>query len=336
MQRSCPECGHPQPADSEFCASCEAYLGWSGDEDQGVVEEPTREVAQTTRIATVPATAAGSSAADPAPRGVQHCLRCGAENAPELRFCRRCGQLLSATPAAGRGTSAEPPPWWRRWLPGGGTSREARSAYRSSLPLRYRVVRVLGLALLVLAAVGAWTAWQHDPVQWVRQQWYALRGTLVEVSVDEARASTQPPDVDAASASLAVDERPGDAWSTAWPADTPDVELAAEACADVPRGTATLVLPLQQVSTVRGLDAATQITLSGGDRMPRVVQLQVGDACRQVELDESGEQQRVTFDDPLEGDLVRVSVLAAYPPAAAQARPQRVFLGEVRLLQRPD
>ncbi|MGW1769887.1 NADase-type glycan-binding domain-containing protein [Streptomyces sp. NPDC002073] len=86
-----------------------------------------------------------------APRpGELICGQCGTGNAPDRRFCRRCGSSLAESPIAPR------PPWWRRLFGRGRTPKPQPVAGERPTRRQWRRPRFVLplLLLLVLAAAG--------------------------------------------------------------------------------------------------------------------------------------------------------------------------------------
>ena len=112
----------------------------------------------------------------------------------QVRLLRRLSRRRAAccpAPAAAAKT-----PWWRRWLPHRSEPPigSARKAFRKSLPLWIRLRRWL-VVLAVLVLVGAFLHFVgRDPIAWVKQQIYALRGTVV--AAKNITASSDPKTAD--------------------------------------------------------------------------------------------------------------------------------------------
>jgi zinc-ribbon domain len=362
----CPECGQPADRDAEFCPSCGAYLDWSAIEGRrevravGVVPVPDPATAPTVRqrasasseqadgpvrTATAPtpviptARTAGDTAParPPAPGG---CPRCGTDNPPERRFCRKCA-LEFSPPAASGGwadrASQRRVPWWRRLFGGHRTTDERRAlrAYRRSLPTRYRVFRAVA-GLLVIALVGAavWAV-NADPIGWARARWDDVQDTLVPVrdvqaTLDPAAAQAR---TDFAPGS-AVDGNPATAWATSWTAGGPPAS-----CNGEQRTAERLVLTFPGgIADVREL--RIEAGLAEGDERrlqqnrPKVLELRSSDGtCQPVALTDRAAVQTVRLPEPVSTDVLLVDVVDVYP--AQPGTTDLVAISEIVLLQRP-
>ena len=259
-------------------------------------------------------------------------------------------------------------PWWRRWFrPGDNTRRAARSAYRHSLPLRYRLIRWVLAVLGIGAIVGALTLIGQNPVGWVTNRIQDLQGSLVQVS--GLRAYTEP-DVAATSGNVnpnagpsgganpsaptpvpvaapdtaenALDNLSDTAWTTAWSADY-QTNPADAACVS-PAGTSPagaagslLVVPSGAV-TVREIAIAAGLSKDDARRMqqwrPRSVQLAFSDGtCQQLTLTDTDGLQQLEI-EPVDTTQIRLSVVDAYPPVPDQPM-DLVAITDIRLFERP-
>ncbi|TFV77493.1 hypothetical protein E4P39_05815 [Blastococcus sp. CT_GayMR19] len=273
------------------------------------------------------------AAVEPSPSG---CRRCGTANPPELRFCRKCG-LEFSPPRQATAWDARPRPrvpWWRRIFGGHRTpsERAALRAYRRSLPMRYRLIRI-GVALLVLLLlVGAVIAGNRDPIGWAKARWYDFKGTVVPV---RDITPTLDPAVDANPdfpPSFAVDGNEASAWATTWTgAGEP------EGCG-APNTAAGLLLTFEQPVDLRRLVVRAGLPTDDVNRLaqhrPRVLELRFSDGeCVPLTLTDTGEQQVVEL-APVSTTSVRIDVVDVYLSDADGAT--FVALSEVELLQRPQ
>jgi hypothetical protein len=366
----CLECGEPVDRDVEFCTNCGAYLEWnateSGEEAAPVAvvrmgERPPPRASEAmtvpsprTASASDPATAAqpapaaagGRGESDPRRRRTAEvprvdapvagwCSRCGTDNPPELRFCRRCAlefQPATATAWQGRpggGTL----PWWRRLLGRGRTpgERAALRTYRRSLPTRYRVYR--GLAALLAAVLVGLATWavQGNPLRWAETRWDDLRDTVEPVALTGAALDpeTAQPRTDFEPAN-AADGDASTAWATAWEAGEP-----ARACRGERHTAEALVLRFRSVADVRKLRVLAGLPADDPQRQvfnrPRLLEVRSSDGtCQAVPLDDQAEAQVVSLKTPVSTDLLRIDVLDVYAGTNDQ-----VALSEVVPLQRP-
>lgn len=343
---TCETCGEPNPPYSEFCIACGSYLGW---QDRRPAQQTPRPAdappdhtppSHTGPPPTVPAVAAGETRrvvtappAAPAREGETQCPACGRPNPADRRFCGKCGGAL----AVGTGTPPPPSPpaepGWRRFLPGNTSRSRARAAYRRSLPVRYRVTRVLAGVAVIAVGGGLLSLAGHNPAGWLREQWYAVRGTLEPVPEVTAKAD---PDrtVEGYLPGFAVDNTKDQAWATTWGGGG----AAGTTCGPIPRGgSAALILTLPRAVTLRGVEVTAGLPADDPQRVlqqrPRRLQLTFDDGtCQRVELaDEAGVQVRRLR--PVSTTTVRVEIAATAPPRSG-ADP-RVAIGEIRLLRRP-
>jgi RNA polymerase subunit RPABC4/transcription elongation factor Spt4 len=370
----CPECGEPVTRDTEFCPRCGAFIDWD-DADRNAVEQQKTEVppdgaAAGTHSDVVPETAPVPPPRDPAadrrtaaqrvgvgpaaaggdvpgvrPTEVQPtvaepaesgCRRCGTENPPELRFCRKCG-LEFATTRVPTPWDARPRPrlpWWRRLFGGSRTTSEraALRAYRRSLPTRYRLFRAAAALLAVLLVVGAVLAVRGDPIGWARARWYDVKDTVAPVrgvmaATDPADAVIQdfPPDG-------AIDRNPKTAWATTW------VGKGDSKGCGVPQTNAALLLTLDRAVDLRRVRVLGGLPAGDPDRLaqhrPKVIEMRFSDGrCVPLTLKDSGEMQTldVQLKEPVSTTIVRIDVVDIFATQGAK----NVAVSEVELLERP-
>lgn len=310
----------------------------------------------------------GSSSPPPAPAVAlppteAPCPRCGVVNDAALRFCRKCGLALKAPTLHDDGLGRpEPAPervaWWRRWFrPAPNTRRAARSAYRQSLPLRYRLLRWLFALLGVGALVGGLTLIGQNPVGWVTARINDLQGSLVQVQglqaySEPAAGNTGAPGTGSVTpttslpapdtASNVLDNLSDTAWATAWSAQS-QLDAAAAPCVSPSTPSAAgspgsiLIVPENSL-TVREISVAAGLSKDDSRRMlqwrPRVIQLAFSDGrCQQITLTDTDELQQHSI-EPVATTQIRLSVVDAYPPATDQPTDE-VAISEIRLFQRP-
>ena len=245
--------------------------------------------------------------------------------------------------------------WWRRWFrPAPNTRRAARSAYRQSLPLRYRLLRWVFALLGIGALVGGLTLIGQNPVGWVTARINDLQGSLVQVQglqaysepaagapgTGSATPTTALPTPD--TAPNVLDNLSDTAWATAWSASS-QLNPAAAPCLSPstpsPAGSpgSVLIVPAGSV-TVRELSVAAGLSKDDSRRMlqwrPKTVQLAFSDGtCQQVTLTDTDGLQQHSI-EPVATSQIRLSVVDAYPPATDQPTDE-VAISEIRLFQRP-
>jgi hypothetical protein len=297
-----------------------------------------------------PATRPASGVPDVAPGG-PICSQCGTANPPGRRFCRRCGESLAGSlpaEAGGAMVRAGRPSWWQRVVTrvrgrqadgdgdGFSASRSARSAYRHSLDVRYRVFRVMALiggAALIAGSLGFTGV---NPMSGARSLWDKVFPR--DKRIGELQGSADPEDkvnVKFAPGS-AVDGDPETAWAAVWllPRDAD----AAEACADKPNtggADAALVVTMPQKSKLSKL--SVQPGLPAGDSargrqfLPTKLELRFDDgSCDVVDLEDKAGFQDHRIKSPVT-QHVRIAVLDAKPPTEQLANENNVTLGELRI-----
>ena len=263
------------------------------------------------------------------------CPRCGTDNPPELRFCRKCG-LEFSPPRQATAWDAQPRPrvpWWRRIFGGHRTpaERAALRAYRHSLPMRYRLIRA-GVALVVallVVAVGL-AVRNGDPIGWAQARWYDFKGTVVPVR-DITPTLDPPATEDPAFAAInATDGNEATAWATTW------LGTGEPKGCGAPRTSAALLLTfkvpadLRQLRVRAGLPTADPARLS--QHRPRVLELRFSDGqCVTRTVLDSADPQLIALPEELSTTSVRVDVVDVYPVEGATL----VALSEIELRQRP-
>ena len=303
--------------------------------------------------------------AEVAPGGPD-CPQCGTANPPGRRFCRRCGADL---PAVAASTPDTPElvegrePWWRRLFrrrtrDGDTPTRSARAAYRRSLDLRYRLMRVVAVVAGVGVVAGGFGLVGLNPVSGARSLWD--RFFPRDERVGELQAATDPAGVVESefTPGNAVDGDAGTAWATTWllEPDAPAAESCAEdesttgpaaegadggddvspvASAPTGGGEAALVIALPEATELSKVSVQPGLAAGDPDRalhwQPTRLELRFDDGtCTEVDLaDEAGFQDR-RIDAP-ETSSVRVSVLDAAAPRAPEGASDLVAIGEVRV-----
>ena len=377
MHVVCGVCGQHNPPERQFCTACNSYLDADSvrvddspeeiEADEPTVESveshsdaPTRRDvspssdpavrqpgtpqqpdAPSERVAPSPARRTASDVATVA------CPRCQTTNRAGLRFCRKCGQILSGPVQ----TSEQPlpvvappvrPSWWDR-LTGSwssGASREARAAYRQGLPRRYRLFR-WGAAGLVVAVVAGLLLWRGTPFDWAKGVFYDLTNKTTAVdphSVTAAALPSRPQDPDHPPAN-AIDGEPTTFWATAWsPAIERAVTTSPPACGQVPAGSQSLVLHLPSAVPLRGITVIPGLTdpkVRGLHWTPKSLQvLEAPGRCKTLTLQNTGTSQTFGLDS-VTTDTVTVTVVDANPPPRGQVD-RTTALTEVTLLRRPS
>jgi hypothetical protein len=297
-----------------------------------------------------PATRPASRLPDVAPGG-PICAQCGTANPPGRRFCRRCGESVAGNlPVEPGGTlvRADRPSWWQRVVArvrrrddggdgdGFSATRSARSAYRHSLDLRYRVFRVMALiggAALIAGSLGFTGV---NPVSGARGLWDKVFPR--DKRIGELQGSADPEDkvnVKFAPGS-AVDGDPETAWAAVWllPKDADP----AEACADKPNtggADAALVITLPQKSRLSKLSVQPGLpagdTARAGQFQPTKLELRFDDgSCDVIDLEDKAGFQDRRIKSPVT-QHVRIAILDTKPPTQPLASRNDATIGELRL-----
>jgi hypothetical protein len=357
----CESCGAANPPGVEFCMFCGTYLEWSKSvvdtrtspavrPQEGAPTEPRPTAARPpgppgaadeepvvipslrTSAPVLEASPAVGAApprptfttAAPTPEA-STCPACGRRNDPGLHFCARCGQALGAEPAAAQtqGTA------WSRMMED--RDRQARRAYRRSLPPLYRWRRVVIGVLVPLLVLGGLVAVGRHPVRWVQDRWWDLRGATVAVS--GISATTSPANASAAGADPAsLVDGTEQAWSEPW---NPQTE--GDSCGGAP-GTGTVVLTFPP-TRVREVDVNAGLAASNAKRplefRPQAVGVRFDSGpCRRFTLVDSPDLQRLQVDSQVPVTSVSIGVDTTYPARSDGAR--ALSLTEVGLRSRPS
>ena len=332
----CEACGESNRPGTEFCAYCGSYLAWDPSAPDKSMVRPA-----TTGTAPAPATTPPVSTPPPAPitpatppppvvsqqpvapapapavaavttEAGSPCPACGRVNPPGRRFCARCGHQLASASVRAAPTSPAPVAargWWARRFDN--RDRAARRAYRRSLPGLYRWRRVLiGLGLVGGLVAGLAVA-GRNPVGFVVDRYYDVRGTTVAVPV--TGTAVEPPDATVAKSDpAALTDRTEAAWTMRW---EPTAEGAS--CGGAP-GTGVIVLSISP-TRVREISVQVGLLATNGRRplqaRPLVLGVLLdGGPCQRLELADAAEQQMLELDSKVPVSQVRIGVDAVAPP----------------------
>jgi hypothetical protein len=282
------------------------------------------------------------------PGGGPACRECGTVNPPGRRFCRRCGAQfpVEATPALGPGAPAPRPSWWQRLRArlrgekdGGATpTLSARKAYRASLDVRYRVMRVLAVVAGIGFLAGSFGLTGVNPIRGGHSLWNKvfprdklLSGLNAAAEPDLEAGEFPPP--------FAVDGDPDTAWAADWqqePGDDP-----ADACAGDPTtggADSSLVVTLPQASKLSMISVQGGLKAGDADRtkqwQPTRLELRFDDGhCEEMALDDKAGLQEHRLDSKPVTRQVRITIVDAAAPRDQAAPTNKVAIGEVRLFR---
>jgi hypothetical protein len=276
------------------------------------------------------------------------CHECGTVNPPGRRFCRRCGAqfAVEATPALGPGAPAPRPSWWQRLRARLRGEKEgeatptlsARKAYRATLDVRYRVMRVLALVAGVGLLAGSFGLTGVNPIRGTRGLWNKVFPRDKEIGELTARAE---PDLVAGQfpAEAAVDRDPTTVWAAVWQRD--EGEDPAPVCGDEPtNGGADSVLIVKLPEATKLSMIAVQGGFEEGDPdrstqwQPTRLEVRFDDeTCEEFALDDKAGLQKHRFDSQHVTREVRIAIVDAAAPRDQEAPTDNVAIGEVRLFR---
>lgn len=253
------------------------------------------------------------------------CPYCGTVNAATRRFCAHCGYSFVADSGTDPGVD------WSGWTAQAiaARDREARKAYRRSLPPLYRWRRVIIAVIVFALFVGLGALLRRDPVALAKDGWY--RVTKEYVTVAGVQAQTDPADASAGGSNpQSLVDGSVQEWTTAWAA------TGESPCSAAP-GTATVIFTfpatrVRQVLIVPGLDKSNpQRDLQP---QPKTIGLTLPDGtCTPVTLANSPEQAPIEIDSKTPITQLRLGIGSAYP-AGADAK-QLISLTEVIIRSYP-
>lgn len=336
----CENCGEANPPGTEFCRNCNTFLGWDAPATRPstsveatptvptspAVEQPT--VVQATSIAEqAPSKAAPVEAAwveqttvdqvvdsgsgQPA-RAEIACPNCGTVNPPARRFCAHCGYSFVAEYGTDPGVD------WSGWTPQAiaAHDREAKRAYRRSLPPLYRWRRVIIAVIAFALFVGLGALLRSNPVSLAKNAWYRLTDTYVTVAGVQVQTNPTTATAPGSNPQSLVDGSVQE-WTMSW------APTGESSCGAAP-GTATVIFTfpatrVRQVLIVPGLDKSNpQRELQP---QPKVIGLSFGDGpCTPVTLANDSKQQPIGLDSKVPVTQLRLGIASTYP-AGPDAKP---------------
>lgn len=323
----CESCGEANPPGTEFCRNCNAFLVW----DESAAPTRTSAAQRTTvqqPVVPVQSDPAPTAPTTPdAPTGSTepiayddaqpvyadlNCPSCGTVNAPGRRFCAHCGYSFVAE------YGTDPDVDWSGWSPQAiaARDREARKAYRRSLPPLYRWRRVIIGVVVFALFVGIGALLRRDPVALAKDTWNGLTKTYVDVGGVQARVEPAEASAPGSDPSALVDGTVQE-WTMTW-------QPTAESTCGAAAGTGTVVFTfpatrVRQVLIYPGLDEGNQQR----DLQPQPAQLGLtfpDGTCVPVNLGQGPGQKRVDLDSGVPITELRLGIGSAHP-AGADARP---------------
>jgi hypothetical protein len=343
----CTACGERNPAGSAFCLYCGVYLGWdeaaeerpaarqAAPEPTSVASQHPGQTSQAQRQAATPVSEPQYEDVSARPKpGEVPCPQCGVPNAATLRFCSKCGKALRPSAATSQApTAVVTQGWWQR-LRDPKDSR-ARRDYRRSLPPLYRWRRVIvgvgGIAavLVVLSVVG------KNPVGWVKDRLYDVRGSLV--TVDPVVFAGAPPQSVAKNYDvLALGSAPlDDAWATSW---VPTALTALDGCTGKAAAQGMVSVTFKDAVRVRRLDVRAGLPAANAKRplqfRPSVLLVMYEGRCSELQLKDSSDLQQLKLDTGVPVKQLLIAVGATYP-ARPDAAENLTALTSIAALSRP-
>jgi hypothetical protein len=257
------------------------------------------------------------------------CPACGRAAEPELRFCAKCGFALNAGGVA-RPVVVSSSRWWHRFS--NPEERQARRAYRHSLPPLYRWRRVMIGVLTPIALMALLAVVGKDPAGWAKDRWHDAKGDVVQVFDVKAAAVPRPSALRDNPAANLVDNNPKQAWATRW---VPTGNKA-PVCGGAPNvGQVQVTLPPTRIRQIRvraGVNDPSQQPLQF---LPATLHVTLSDkTCRVLSLKRTAQEQMIDFDSETEVTSVRIGVASAIQPPDPRAQ-RIVAISELSLWSRP-
>lgn len=272
----------------------------------------------------------------PIPAGQAPCPSCGNPNPTTRRFCGKCGQALRP----GTGTAGvyrrqqQKKSWWQRFRDP--VDRKARRDYRHSLPPLYRYRRVLVVLVALLAITGLLYALGRNPVGWVKDRYYAVRGTFVAVQTTGYQADPPASVVRGYSAAALGTPEPDDAWATLW---TPQGRTPTPGCDGRLAAPGKVRVNFAEPTRVRRLEIVAGLPATNQNRpfvyRPKRVYVMYEGGCSTIDLRDTADVQKVDVDTTTAVGAITIAIGDAYPARPDAPRPQ-VAMTTLTALARPS
>ena len=310
----CEACGEANPPGTEFCRNCNEFLAWdsatakrqpsAASGSATTSTSPTVPVQpaaqQTVPIPQQPATLqtpvdAGYDNQAYDDQGYQQtysdfaCPYCNATNPPTRRFCVHCGYSFYAEYGTDPGVD------WSGWTPQAmaARDREARKAYRRSLPPLYRWRRVIIAVVAFALFIGLGALISRNPVALASSGWHRLNNDYVTVAGVQARVDPIEAAIPGSDPAALLDGTEQE-WTMAW-APTG----AASACGAAP-GTGTVIFTFP-ATQVRRIVIAPGLAAANNQRPTQARPATIGltfdnGTCHPEDLTDTADQQVITID----------------------------------------
>lgn len=345
----CEACGEANPPGTEFCRNCNEFLAWDSATAQR--RPSTSATAPTSPVrATPPTEQTVPVAAQPVPEQapvetVDHgygtqtqdqtyeqpvyadvtCPYCGTVNPPTRRFCAHCG--YNFYPEYGTDGGVD----WSSWTPQAAAARdrEARRAYRRSLPPLYRWRRVIIGVLVFALCVGLGALLRRDPVALATAGWHRINNDYVTVAGVQVQVEPADATVPGSDPRSLVDGTEQE-WTMTW------APTGSSTCGAAPgTGTVIFTFPATQITRVviaPGLAAANAQRPT--QPRPATVGLSFDNGpCQSADLADDAKQQVININSEVPVTRMTLGVGSAHLGGAAS---QQISLTEVWLQTYPS
>lgn len=349
----CEACGEANPPGTEFCRNCNAYLAWGGSTPKpgqptpqtvSKVAAPTVQNAPTVpMVPTIAATpVAEQHQHDTGEQGYQQdayqqqdrqqetypdfpCPACGRINPSTRRFCVHCGYSFVAD------FGTDPSVDWSAWTPQATAARdrEAKRAYRRSLPPLYRWRRVIIGVVVFALFVGLGALLRRDPAALAQDAWYRVNHEYVTVAGVQAQVDPADASAPGSDPQLLLDGTEQE-WTMAW-------QPTGESSCGAAPGTGTLIFTFP-ATQIRRVIIAPGLAEKNSQRptqpRPRAIGISLGDGpCRPFTLADDFQQQRLTVDSDTPVTRLTLGIGSAYSGGAST---QQISLTEVWIQSYPS
>lgn len=329
----CEACGEANPPGTEFCRNCNEFLAWDSATAKRQPTTTSTTTGPTTTSPTVPRTPATeqtvpivqqpSTPTTPVDSGYVDqgyqetysdfaCPYCNATNPPARRFCVHCGYSFYAE--YGTDGSVD----WIGWTPQAmaARDREARKAYRRSLPPLYRWRRVIIAVVAFALFIGLGALISRNPVALATSGWHRINNDFVTVAGVQARvepADATSPGSDPAALLDGTEQE----WTMNW------APTGASACGAAP-GTGTVVFTFPPTQ-IRRVVIAPGLAATNNQRptQPRPATIGItfdNGTCQPKVLADDAGQQVITIDSGAPVTQLALGIGSAHQGGASTAQ----------------